>query len=282
MRACRGNLQCPFHVFLSLYIAEVRQFCRILLRLPRRFRCDGDGAVQMRRKLAHIRHGDHRQIPCQRRLSGILGGNVQRPEAGLPCGNGHGQHAVDRTELPLQTQLSEEGARLLRQPAQLRGGENAEKNGKIVERAALAGVGRGEIQRDPADRELEAAVLDGGPDPLTRFLDRRIRQSDNLKSWQAVGDKALHGNRIPLYPAQSQRVHATDHRTSLISLFDAAGRFLFSSYRKRCKITNLFLIYPKKGRAFALQTRRPFFLFFHKMCRTACFSDLQNGKKVLE
>ena len=243
VRARRGDLQRPLDIFLSLDVPEIRQLRRVLLRLPRGLRRDGLAAVQMRRKLPHVRHRDDAQAAGQRRLSCVLRGNIERGKAGLLRGDGHGQHAVDRPELSLQTQFAQKGARLLRKPAQLRRRQNSQQNWQIVERAALAGVSGREVQRDAADRKLEAAVFDRSADALARLPDRRIRQADDLKGRQAVGDKALHGNGIAADPAQSQRVHATDHCNPPLS-FSVFSPIIIPHRMQNYKSFSAFL--PKK------------------------------------
>ncbi len=46
----------------------------------------------------------------------------------------------------------------------------------------------GQVHGDAPERELTAAVTQGGADPLFRLLDRRVGKSDDVEDRQAGGD----------------------------------------------------------------------------------------------
>ena len=63
----------------------------------------------------------------------------------------------------------------------------------------------------PADREAEAVSFHGGADALARLLDRRVRQTDQLKGRQARADVAFRLHLISGNAGQTQRMYLTEH-----------------------------------------------------------------------
>ena len=57
-------------------------------------------------------------------------------------------------------------------------------------------MGGGQIDSDAADRELKAAVLDGGAHPLPGLVHRRIGQAHQGEGGQAAGQVALGAHLI--------------------------------------------------------------------------------------
>ena len=208
VRACGRDLQRALDMLLSHDIAEVRQALLRFLGLPGRLRLDGKFAAQMGGQLPHLLHGDDGQAARQRGLARIFRRDIQRTDAGLPGGDGHGQHAVDGAQLAFEAQLAEEGRRLTRQTDKLLRRKNAEQDRQVIERAGLFRPGRGKVQRDAADRKAEAAVFDGGAHTLARLAHGGIRQADELKARQAAGDAALDHDGIAADAGQAHGIHA--------------------------------------------------------------------------
>ena len=104
----------------------------------------------------------------------------------------HGQYAVDRAHLPRQRQLADKGGigrRAIDLPPRR---HQRYQDGQIVERALLAHVRRGQIDRDVRKRESVAAVFDGRLHPLTGLRYRGIGQADDIKPVFGAGNVRLH------------------------------------------------------------------------------------------
>ena len=84
-------------------------------------------------QLPHLLHGDDGQAARQRGLARIFRRDIQRADAGLPGGDGHGQHAVDGAQLAFEAQLAEEGRRLARQTDKLLRRKNAEQDRQVMQ-----------------------------------------------------------------------------------------------------------------------------------------------------
>ena len=71
------------------------------------------------------------------------------------------------------------------------GQQKADGNRQVIDRTFFFEIGRRQIDRDPAAlvRRFEFTVADGGADPVTRFLDGRVRQSDNIELVQPGGNR---------------------------------------------------------------------------------------------
>ena len=72
-------------------------------------------------------------------------------------------------------------------------------------------MGGGQIDGDAADREGEAAVLDGGAYPVPGLVHRRVGQPHHGEGGQAAGQVALGHHLVPGDAVQAQRAHGEDH-----------------------------------------------------------------------
>ena len=211
MPACGRDFKCPFGIFLAFDVFEVEKGVRLRLRLP-----DGRGlhrrfAGQMAHELRHILHAVDGQALGERRLARVGRGDVDRLVTKRPGREGHRQHARHRPQPALQAELAQKRALFLRQPHLLRRAEDAEQDRQVVERTGFLRPRRGEIHDDAADREAEAAVFHGGADALARLLDRRVRQTDQLKGRQARADVAFRLHLVSGNAGQTQRMYLTEH-----------------------------------------------------------------------
>ena len=100
--------------------------------------------------------GSHRgQSLRQGGFSGIVRRDEEGADAGVPGGQGHGQHAGDGPDFPVQAQLSQKGT-VRRGPANLPGcTEDAQENGKIVVGSRLFQIGRGQVDGNAADGKFQ-------------------------------------------------------------------------------------------------------------------------------
>ena len=153
-----------------------------------------------RQRLARIQRGAHFQqgargadlhLRGQRRLAAV-GRRHQQPAPGTAAGQRCGEHAIDRTDLPGQRQFAEEFPAIQRLARDLAaGGEDAQGDRQVEAAAVLGQVGRGQVDGDPARRELELRAVDGGAYPVLGFADRRFRQSDDAHRRQATAEVDL-------------------------------------------------------------------------------------------
>ena len=162
-------------------------------------------------KSPHIRYAVDGETVRQCGLGGVFRRDVQLLDAGVPGGQGHGQHAGDAPQRPSEGQLPEK-RRLRRRRRQLPGGcQDPHEDRQVVDRAGLFLPGRGQVHGDPADRELGPAVFHRRPDPLPGLPHGGVRQAHNVKGGQAAGEKALGTDRIPRDAVQPQGAHRHHH-----------------------------------------------------------------------
>ena len=133
---------------------------------------------QMADELGQIAHRVNVDVGHQRRLGGILGGHEHALD---PFIAGHGrqrQHALGVAGRAVQRKLAEE-ERAVEQvvPHLRRGGQHADGDGQVIGRAFLAQIGRGQVDGDAMEREGEAAVLDGGVDPVAALAHGGVGQA---------------------------------------------------------------------------------------------------------
>jgi hypothetical protein len=74
----------------------------------------------------------------------------------------------------------------------------------------FAALGRGEVHRDPTERELEAGIADRGAHALARFLHRGVGQTHHDEGRQAVRDVDLDRDERGLEAPQRARGDARD------------------------------------------------------------------------
>ena len=211
MPARGRDFKCPLGIFLPLDVLEVEQRVRLRLRLPDRRGLHRRFAGQMAHELRHILHTVDGQALGKRRLARVGRGDIDRLVTERPGREGHRQNARHRPQPALQTELAQKRALFLRQPHLLRRAEDAEQDRQVVERAGFFRPRRGKVHDDAADREAEAAVFDGGADALARLLDRRIRQTDQLKGRQTRADVAFRLHLVSGNAGQTQRMYLTEH-----------------------------------------------------------------------
>ena len=202
-----GDLQRPLGLLLALYLGKIRAV-HIGSRLRHRGGRDDLLPPEMADEGLGAGYGDDLHLAGVGRLRGVGRGDEELGQPRLPGGQGHGQGAADGAHLTPQAQLPDE-APILRQGLQLpRGRQDPQKDGQIVQGAALAGVRRGQIHGHPSRREAEAAAFHRGPHPFPGFPHRRIRQADQVEvGLNASGGVAFHGDRVPVYAPDPQAVY---------------------------------------------------------------------------
>ena len=209
--ACGGDLQRTLHILLPHDIGKVRQGAIRRLRLPARRGGHRRVAVEVGDELGDALYPVDRQAVGQRGFRGVLGGDIQSPDAHTGGAQRHGQHTGDGAQRAGKAQLAQKGG-VLRQGLQLlRCGQNTQQDGQIVQCALLPDPGRGQIHGDAADGEFCPAVFHGGPHPFAGLLDRRVRQAHHVKGGQTAGEKALHRHLVAADAGETQRTHSDHH-----------------------------------------------------------------------
>ena len=211
-----GDLQRTLDVLLTLHIREIRQ--RQLLGVHVRHRRGFDRllASQMPDELRDALHRNNLHVLGKGGLRRVLRRDEEASDPLAPGGDGHRQRAGDGPQLPRQGKLAQEGAVRRRGLDLTACREDPDQHGQIIERADLFLVRGGEIHGHAADREAEAVVFHRRPHALTRFLDRRIRQTDDVKGGQAVGDIDLHRHRVAADAADAEGCDLRVHTITLL------------------------------------------------------------------
>ena len=123
-------------------------------------------------------------------------GTHDRLGATLPRRLGDRQRPVDRPRRAVQRQLADQGHPRQRLPLELAGGAQQRRGDRQVHpRPRLAQAGRGEVDDDPPQRELEAAVDQRRPHPLPRLPHGRVGEADDREAGQAAVDVDLDPDR---------------------------------------------------------------------------------------
>ena len=165
---------------------------------------------QVSGELRYALHRVYLHAAGQGGLCRRVGGHIQRVDTGPLSSQSHGEHTGHGPELPRQRELSDKG-RVRGRGAELSPGrQDTDQNGEIVPRAPFFSVGGSQIYCNAGDWKGEAAVFHCGPNPIPRLLDRRIRQSHNIKVGQASRQVALGGDLIPSNPADPQRAYLAE------------------------------------------------------------------------
>jgi len=101
---------------------------------------------------------------------------------------------------------------------------DAERDRQIEAATGLRQVSRGEIDRDAALREVEAALEYGAPHAVARLADRHLRKADDREARQAARQMHLHGDRRCLEAALAAAVERGEsHPPSLADSTSVAG-----------------------------------------------------------
>ena len=191
MPACRRNFKGALCIFLPFYILEVQKLLCSLLRLPDGCGIDRSLAGQVRGQLPDVLYAVDGQTASQRGLACVILRDVQLLIAKPLCGQCHRQHARDSAQHALQTEFSEERARLFRKLHLFRSSQDGQENRQVIKRAGFFRPRRSKIHDNTADRKPETAVFDRGAHPLARLFNGRIRQADQIERRKSRADVAF-------------------------------------------------------------------------------------------
>ena len=196
--ACGGNDHGPAGEGLAHDVCKVRGIVPALGGVEGDGHRGGNGGEAAQR-VHHLPRGAgrvdlHRVAARLGCFGGVLGGDVQGPDAVGGSGQRHGQHTGHRAERTVQRQFAEEGG-ILRRGFQLAGGgQHRQQQGQVVDWPGLADIGRGQVDRDVPVRPLEAQILDGGTDAVAALADGGIRQAHQRKCGQPAGGVGFDGH----------------------------------------------------------------------------------------
>ena len=139
---------------------------------------------------------DHVDPRRQRRLGPVLGRHDDRLGPALARRLGDRQRPVDRPRRAVERQLADQRDPRQRLPLELAGGAQQRRGDRQVHpRPRLAQAGRGEVDDDPPQRELEAAVDQRRPHPLARLPHGGVGEADDREAGQAAVDVDLDPDR---------------------------------------------------------------------------------------
>ena len=206
-----GNLQGTLHRGLPLHLGEVGAGLRLPGALPAGGGGDGFLPGEVAHQLGDVGHGIDFRPAGQGGLGGVFPGDEELSDAQLPGGQGHGQHPRAGAQLPGEGELPQKGAALLPELQLSPGGQQPHQDRQVIQGADLLHMGGCQIDGDPADREGEAAVFDGGAHPLPGLIHCRVRQADDGEGGQAAGQVALHRHRIARDAVEPEGLDRIDH-----------------------------------------------------------------------
>lgn len=209
--AGRRHFQRPLHVLLAHHIGKIRPLGRgahILIGL-------GLGQLplppQKLHQLPHMAAGHHLEPVGHRRLGPVARGQ-EDPAGPLVLGRQrHGQHACAGPQCAIQAQLAQKAIGGLGGRDLPRSRQNAQQDGQVVHRPLFFQIGRGQVYRDAAQREIETAVAGRRPHPVPGFFHRSVGQPHDLKGGQPVGQIALTQHRHALNAPQPCGQHFCHH-----------------------------------------------------------------------
>ena len=202
------DLEGPLGSVLAGDVAEIHVPDRIRRRSGRRRRGETDLAVQVLHRRAK-RPQRVRIAAERRRFRRVLGRQVGAPDRSIPRSQDPRHHAADRADRPVERELTEAepvdvGLQLIARP------QDRQSDGEVESRALLASLGGGQIDDDPAQRELESRIADRRSGALTRLAHRRVRKPNDREAREAVRDVRLDRYQCRLEPPQRARLHVSD------------------------------------------------------------------------
>ena len=214
MPACRRNLHRPLDVFLSHDIAEVQHgIRRVLHQMLRHIRFKQLFARQMIENLLYMAHRVNCQIVSnQGRFLCISLRQEQLALSRLLHRHRHRERALDGAQLSAQADFSDKHAviRQLLLDVPLRR-QQPQQNRQVIHRAFLANVRRCQIHRLARRQQRHADAARRRRDAFLGFLDRRARQTDQLKRRQAVDQPAFDGHEISFYAVNARGKYSCYH-----------------------------------------------------------------------
>ncbi len=224
MPAGGGNFQRPLDVLLAHNLGEVWAGLAAPLGGPGWGGRNLLAALQVVQQVAYRFHRIHGGPLGQGCLGGVFCRDIEHTHPRAGSGHRHGQDAGNRPQRAGQGQLPHKGSLRRRGLHHTLGGEDAQKDGQIIDCALLTQGRRGQVDGDAGDREFRAAGLDGSAYTLPGLLDCRVRQAHHVKGGQSAGQRALHGDLVPCDALQSQGADQSDHSSSFLRCRVLAGR----------------------------------------------------------
>ena len=215
MAAGGRHFQRPARALLAADLGEIHAGQRGILRrrgqgLPglERFPPQQEGHA-----LGKVRGRADRHAPDHGRFGPVVRRQDDGGEALLPGHDGQGQHAGHGLERTGKGELTGKDPSLQGFHGDLpAGGQQAQGQGQIEGRPALAASGRSQVHGDARRRQTEAAGPQGRKDPLPGLAHGRLGQAHQREAGQALAYQIhfhLHGKGI--HPFQTGAVQSYDH-----------------------------------------------------------------------
>ena len=132
-------------------------------------------AAQQRHQRGEIRRRLHVDAADDRGLACVVGRDDQPAHAAPARPGGDRQHAAHRPQGAVERQLADQQRAVQRRRIDRAGrGQHAGRDRDVERGAVLAQIGGREVDRGPARRQLEAAVVERAPDAQPPFADARV------------------------------------------------------------------------------------------------------------
>ena len=215
----RGDLQAALDLLLTPDLGQVDPRARAV-GLERGLVGDvgaqGRAAVQVAEQVAEAADRQDLHAADQRRLARVI---LRDEGAAHPTLTGERDHREDTVEVAhraVEAELADDHRIVeARAGIELAGGqEDAEGDRQVVGGAALAQVGRGEVDGDVAVGEAGAGIAQGGAHALLRLLDGGVRQPDNEHAGLARADVDLDLDELAVEPDRGAAVDPGEHGPS--------------------------------------------------------------------
>jgi len=188
MTAGGGDFKPPFGMFLAFDLFEVHAFHEGCI--PDGLPVDAHGsdlprAIEKLHHLCQVLHRHDRQLIGHCRFQGIILREEHPAIAALAGVNGHGKTAGNRLDPAVEGEFAHQDRLFDHLPVDhAHGTQDPDRNGEIEPRPFLFQMRRSQIDRDPLRREMVAAVLQGGFDPVFALADDVVGQPDGREIGQ--------------------------------------------------------------------------------------------------
>jgi hypothetical protein len=172
-------------------------------------------AAEVGDRLREVGHSD-RLDSRQRSLRRGAGGADDPGQLRTPGTLGDGEDPGDRTDSPVECELTMDRVADPARRANLSGrGEDRERDRQVERRPLLTQRRRREVDRDPAARPLQLRRANTTLDPLLRLLTGPIGQAHDREPRHLPLDVRLHLDPASLEADQSMRERAREHAATL-------------------------------------------------------------------
>ena len=212
MTACGRQLERAPGAFLAAHVGEVGRGCgAVAVRRERRLGLQLELAAQVGGGLGEM-PDRHRGDAGESRLARRVGRTEETLGTEPPCALGDGEDAADAPQPPVERELADRGGALERAARELlRRREQRERDRQVEAGALLAQLGRREVDRDAARREVQLGGGDPAANALARLLAGAVGEPDDREAGNAVANVRLDVDPSRLEADERMRDRACKH-----------------------------------------------------------------------